>query len=260
MAPVPATIIVVEDNDEMRAFLRRQLVRDYQVVAAGDGEEGWRKVQMMEPDVVLSEAQMPRVDGWTLCKRIKESNELSFTPVILFAEGARADQDTGNDPGEETRGPGAEGDDGEAKRPSSEADIVLEKPFVLEELRQHLERFVSSRDLPDFVETAGPFLTQVVETVERRLDDSGFGVGQLADVLSLSRRHLTRRVKDEAGRTPTDLIRERRLERAKGYFDAGMETVGDVACMVGYQSASHFSQVFREVEGCSPTTYIERNT
>ena len=282
MTVSPATVLVVEDNDEMRAFLRRQLADHYRVIEAADGDEGWRQVQEEQPDLLLSDAEMPGTDGWTLGRRVKESSQLPSIPVILLEgepvdppqadpasssiqaspdEAAEGSEPTASKPDEvdTDSSPKEEGDGASAPPSKPEVEAVLKKPFALDELQNHLERYLPTRELPHYVDKAGDFLKEVVQTVERRLHDPDFTAGALADAMSLSRRHLTRRLRATADTTPAALIRERRIERAKAHFESGDTKVVDVCTTVGFRSASHFSQSFREYEGCSPTTYIEQN-
>jgi len=283
MTLVPATVLVVEDNDEMRAFLRRQLVDHYRVIEAASGDEAWTRLREERPDLLLSDAEMPGTDGWTLGRRVKVSTDLPSIPVILLegdptepqeAEGETAqdrskteqwateENGTGGNSSERVAVAGGDAVQRERAAASSatpSADAVLKKPFALDELQSELERYLPTRELPRYADSAGEFLKDVIRTIERRLHDPDFTAGALANAISLSRRHLTRQLKEAVGTTPAALIRERRIERAKAHFEAGDTKVRDVCTTVGFRSASHFSQSFREYEGCSPTTYIERN-
>jgi transcriptional regulator GlxA family with amidase domain len=98
-----------------------------------------------------------------------------------------------------------------------------------------------------------------MQVVERQLHDPSFTVADLADAMDLSRRHLTRRLRGEADTTPAALIRARRIERAKCQLEKNPDTVREVGAAVGFQSASHFSQTFREEVGCPPTVYRDRH-
>lgn len=270
----------------MRAFLRRQLADHYRVIEAASGDEGWAQLQEEQPDLLLSDAQMAGTDGWTLGRRVKESEDLPSIPVILLegepiepqeaAESAAEDEtdseqlspeeaegeasDSTTVAGETEPDASREEESRESPAPPSkpEVEAVLKKPFVLEDLQNHLERYLPTRELPQYVDAAGDFLKDVVQMIERRLHDPDFTAGALAKEMSLSRRHLTRRLKAAAGTTPAALIRERRIERAKAHFEQGDTKVVDVCTSVGFRSASHFSQSFREYEGCPPTEYIEQ--
>lgn len=232
------TVLVVKDNEEMRAFLQRQLAEHYRVLVAADGEEGWMRVQEERPDLLISDAQMPGLDGEALCRRVKEG-DLPSIPVILLGE---------------------ESEEGPMSR-DTPADEVLPKPFAMDELRRHVDRYLPSRELPDLIgiDGAGAFLKKVVRTIERRLHTPDFTTDELAETVSLSRRHLTRRLKAVTGKTPATLIRERRIERAKAQLEQNPRTIAEVGAAVGFRSPSHFSQVFREHVGCSPSTYVDRH-
>lgn len=233
------TVLVVDDNKEMRAFLQKQLTERCRVLVAADGEEGWEQIQEEEPDLVVSDAQMPGLDGEALCRRLKEESDLRSIPVILL---------------------GVNSEEGKEEL-DVEADDVLPKPFAVDDLYERVDRYLPKRELPNlpWMEGAGTFLKKVVRTIESRLHAPDFTTDDLADTVALSRRHLTRRLKAVAGKTPARLIRERRIERAKKRLQQNPNTIAEVGAAVGFRSPSHFSQVFREHVGCSPSTYLERH-
>jgi len=240
MTPYTPTVLVVEDNKEVRSFLRAQLTDQYQVCEAENGLEGWRRAQEEQPDLLLSDVRMPELTGVALCRRLREDPNLKDTPVILLT-------DPSDDPDDE--------------RLHAAADDVLVKPFSMDELYQRVDRHLPTRELPEFttIDEAGTFLKDVVRVIELRVDDPDFTVAKLADEMNLSRRHLTRRVKAETGRTPATLIRARRIERAKEQLKSNPDTIAQVAQRVGFRSPSHFSQTFRQYVGCPPSTYLERH-
>jgi signal transduction histidine kinase/DNA-binding response OmpR family regulator len=248
-----ATVLVVEDNAEMRAHLREQLSDFWTVRTAADGEEGWAEVQEAPPDLVLSDVMMPTVDGTELCERIKGSEALRQTPVLLLT--ARA------------------GTDAEIEGLKTGADDYVTKPFDAEELRQRIANHLAAREhlreryrTEVRVEPTGtvvendeaPFVEEVIEAVETRLGDPGLTVSQIADAVALSRRQLTRRLKDTVGQTPAAFLRERRIERAKELLAKDPETIAEVAYAVGFRSPSAFSQTFRDETGRTPSEYVEQ--
>lgn len=223
------TVLVVEDNAEMRAFLRKQLVDQYRVVVAEDGMTGWKLAQNVQPDLIVSDNQA-RKGQHSLCERLKKSEGLSI-PLILMED--------------------VDGRD-------FKADAVLQKPFSVSALHEHVDQHLPTRSFPEMsISEGGEFLREALEEIEKRLQDPDFSVQRLADLMSISRRHLTRRMKKTAQKTPAALIRERRIERAKERLAADPETIAGVAKQVGFRSPSHFSQVFRDMEDCSPSTFIE---
>lgn len=231
MTVAPSTVLLVEDNDELRALLQKELSGPHRVEVAADGAEAWKQIQERPPDLLLCDAEIPGLNGQMLCRRVKEEAGLPSIPVLLLGEGE------------------AEGI----------ADDIVDKPFSAAELRDQVDRYLPSRDLPELPDSGGTFLKKVVETIERQLHDPSFTVAELADAMDLSRRHLTRRLRGEADTTPAALIRARRIERAKRHLEQNPDTVREVGETVGFQSASHFSQTFREAVGCPPSTYRDRH-
>lgn len=238
MTPAPPTVLLAQDNDEMRAFLRKQLADLYRVRVAADGEAAWDQLRTDPPDILLSDVFLSGVTGRALCRRLRDTPELPSIPVILLG----GERDT-------------------FAEDCVIAEEVLPKPFTLDELRERVDRYLPSRELPaiDGTREAGEFLKAVVRVIERRLHNPDFTVGDLAEAVGLSRRHLTRRLKAIVGTTPAALIRERRIRRAKVHLEEGSQKISDVGTTVGFRSASHFSQVFRDKVGCPPTAYLKEH-
>jgi YesN/AraC family two-component response regulator len=233
----PSTVLLVEDNAELRALLQKELADPHRVRVAANGAEAWTQIQSDPPDLVLCDAEMPGREGPMLCRRIRADADLSSIPILLLGE---------------------VGGDGESPVPRT-ADTVVHKPFSAAELRDQVDRYLPSRELPELPDTGGAFLKKVVQTIERQLHDPSFTVAELAEAMDLSRRHLTRRLRGEADTTPAALIRSRRIERAKCQLEKNPDTVWEVGAAVGFQSASHFSQTFRKEVGCPPSTYRDRH-
>lgn len=247
------TVLVVEDNAEMRTYLREQLSDRWRVLAAADGEEGWQVVQDEELDLVLSDVMMPGLTGYELCEKIKEDRALRDVPVLLLTARAETeDAIEGLDCG---------------------ADDYLAKPFDLDELRGRIANLLAARrrlrdryqqevrlEALDTVvdEEEVSLLEAVTEAVEAHLEDPGFTVEQLAQAVALSPRQFTRRLKSAIGKTPAAFVRERRIERAKEMLEREPETIAEVAYAVGFRSASAFSKTFREHVGVSPSEYVEQ--
>ena len=220
------------------------------MLEAADGEAGWTKVQEDAPDLVLSDVMMPKVGGFELCRRIKSDPELRAIPVILLT--ARA------------------GDEATLEGLECGADDYVAKPFDPEELRRRIENHLAARrharrrhEETMRLEGLGvaveedtvPFLEEAAQAIEEHLSDPDFTVDRLAEEVALSRRQLTRRLKETVGETPAAFIRARRLERAKTLLAGKAETIGEVAYAVGFRSPSHFTQVFQEEVGPTPSDY-----
>jgi signal transduction histidine kinase/DNA-binding response OmpR family regulator len=256
-APTPdedaPEILVVDDEAEMRDYLRALLGRTYRVATAANGADGLEQVRERRPALVVSDLVMPERDGAALCRAIREDPEVRHVPVILLT--VRRDQE------------------GRLMGLRAGADAYLAKPFDPAELETRVENLIEIRrlveqrvEVPDFLapttetvssETAD-FLERVHQVIDAHIDNSTFGVDWLADEMDLSPRHLRRRLNDVTRLSPSGLIRARRLQRAATLLREGADTVSAVAAAVGYRDASYFSRLFRESFGCSPTDYAEQ--
>jgi AraC-like DNA-binding protein len=199
---------------------------------------------------VLSDVMMPKLDGFELCRRIKDDEALRTTPVLLLT--ARA--------GEEATREGLR----------CGADDYVAKPFDAEELRQRIENHLAARrhlqaryreevDVGGVIvgEAHRSFIERLIGVIDQQLGNPDLTVGDLATEMALSRRQFTRRVKDATGEPPGTFLRRRRIEQAQAMLEREPETIAEVAYAVGFQSPSAFSQSFREHVGSSPSTYVE---
>ena len=248
------TVLVVDDNAEVRTYVRQHLVPRYRVLEAVNGEQGLATARRCLPDLVLSDVMMPVMDGYTLCRKLKSDPETDFLPVILLTARAEAeDKLTGL---------------------TEQADDYLTKPFDVRELlarianiivmrRRLRERFAGApltiHPAPVDVPPADrKFVEQVRAAIEAHLGDEEFTVERLASEVAQSRGNLHRRLRELIGASPSDLIRRMRLERAAAMLDAGAGSVGEVAYGVGFKSVAHFSNAFHEMHGVRPSAWRER--
>lgn len=248
--PTGACVLIVEDNPDVRSYVRGLLTPRYRVVEARDGDEGFVAAQAHRPDLVIADVMMPRRSGFDLCQDLKSDEELNHIPVVLLT--AKADQ--------ESRREGFE----------TGADAYLSKPFDAEELLLRVENLIELRrqlrtrysDIvvvrPTEVEVSSreaAFLERVREVVEEHLDDPGFGVERLAGEVNLSPRQLQRRLRDTTDLSAAAFMRKMRLERAAQLLEQDAGMVSQIAYQIGYQNADAFSRVFREVYGVPPSEY-----
>ncbi|MEO0559934.1 MAG: response regulator, partial [Bacteroidota bacterium] len=243
-------VLLVEDNADLRAFVRGHLAERYRVVEAADGRAGLEAAREHGPDLVLSDVMMPEMDGITLTRAIKADDRLGDTPVVLLT--ARADEDSILD------GLGAGADDYLSK-PFSPAELLARVDNFVTARREMRERYSdelvigASQITVSSAEAA--FLEQVRDVVEDGLDIASFGVEALAEAVGLSRRQLGRRMRDALDTSPSAFIRERRLTRAAQLLSQEAGTVSEVAYAVGYRDPEHFSKQFRKRFGTAPSTY-----
>jgi signal transduction histidine kinase/DNA-binding response OmpR family regulator/ligand-binding sensor domain-containing protein len=250
------TILLVEDNAGVRAYVRRHLAKDYRLLEAADGRDGLAQAREALPDLILSDVMMPAMDGIELCRALKADPATDFIPVILLT--ARAEM-------EDRIGGLEEG-----------ADDYLTKPFEVAELQARIANLIRSRQRlrerfsdppltvqPTPVEVASTdqaFLDAVRTVIEANLANEDFSVDQLAEAVGFSRVHLYRRLQELIGEAPSALIRSMRVGRAAQLLAQQAGTVSEVAYGVGFKSVSHFSRVFRKHHGHPPSQHPVEST
>ena len=254
------TVLVVDDNSEMRAYVRRHLEPEYRVIEAADGSEGLERARQLTPDLVVSDVMMPGLDGNALFRSLRDDPELELVPVVLLT--AKASH--------ESRIQGLR--DG--------VDDYLVKPFDARELRARVDNLIASRRrLLERVAPQSPprpprslrvsevrvtpadesFLARVQALVEERLGDPELSVGALADALGCDRSYLLRKLRSLTGEAPSALIRSLRLQRAEQLLRDGAGPVSEIAYSVGFKSVAHFSNAFHERYGERPSAFAARH-
>ncbi|HEX6889142.1 MAG TPA: ATP-binding protein, partial [Chryseolinea sp.] len=261
LLPQPTTneeipkLLIVEDNEDLRTYLRLSLKDKYSLVEASNGQQGVELAIQEIPDLILSDLMMPKMDGLELCRQIKSNEKTSHVPVILLT--AKTDQ--------ETRIDGL----------VTGADDYLAKPFSLPELiarinnlietRKKLRKHFSSAIIlkPSDIRVISlddRFIKKVMERIEVHLSDSSFSVEVLADEVAMSTIQVYRKLKAITGQTPNDLIRNVRLERAASLLDQHAGNVADVAYMVGFNNLSYFAKCFKDKFHQKPSEYLKKKT
>jgi len=249
------TVLLVEDNADVRAYVRKHLARTYRVIEASNGVEGVAQVREVLPDLVLSDVMMPEMDGVDLCRTLKSDPATDFIPIVLLT--ARAEVDDRLD----ALGVGA--------------DDYLTKPFNVTELRARIDNLIQSRQYlrerfsgpplsveAHTVEVSSmdrQLIERVQSVVEERIGDEDFSVDDLAEAVGISRAHLYRRLQELLDESPSSLIRSLRLERAAQLLEQRAGTVGEIAYGVGFKSLSHFSRSFRTHFGHVPSEHAARS-
>ncbi len=246
------TLLMVEDNADLRNYVRTELADEYQVLVAANGRTGLDLARREIPDLVLSDVMMPEMDGIELCRVLKADDLTNHVPVILLTARAEAD----------SRREGLE----------SGADDYVAKPFAVSELRIRIRNLIEQRRLLaeryDKLEVARPgraanpvpsaddrFLTRAREIIAANLEDPEFRVEALCKEIGMSRTQLHRKLKAVAGRSAGDFVRVERLNKAAELLGEGEANVTEVAYSVGYRSLSQFAKAFREQFGMAPSDF-----
>ncbi len=264
------TVLVVEDDPEVRSYLSQHLHTRFRVLEAADGTAGLAAVRAHTPDLVVSDVMMPGMDGHALCRAIKDDPETSFVPVVLLT--ARASV--------EHRIAGLEeGADDYLAKPFHARELLARVQNLLTLRRRLRERLLAApapapaagaeaaaedaRPLvrPALVQaesTDAQFLDRLRTIVEARMGEEDFGVQALADAMAMDRSHLYRRLMETSGEGIEAMLRRFRLERAAQLLDAKAGNVGEIAYAVGFKSVSHFCKTFRDRFGATPGGYAAR--
>lgn len=247
------TVLIVDDHPGTRAYLRYAFRKYHRVLEAADGQAGLDLVREHQPDLVISDIMMPRMDGNELCRRIKSDDHLKHIPVFLVTANSMPS----------IRARGLE----------SGADDYLVKPVNIEEavmrvnneinsrrdLRRHYSRQVIIKPSEISVTSEDDALIKrATEVVEKNMENSEFSVQELASEIGFSSRQLQRRLKEIADQSPVEFIRKLRLQRAAQLLEARYGNVSEVAYQVGFTSLSYFAKCFKEEFGESPSVYKDR--
>ncbi|UCH97534.1 MAG: response regulator, partial [Candidatus Aminicenantes bacterium] len=243
-------ILVVEDSADMRDYIRGALEPLYQVVEAADGQEGMQKAQEIIPDLIISDIMMPGVDGYELCRTLKEDIKTSHVPIILLT--AKASKES------IVRGLETGADDYITKPFSTQ--ILLARIKNLIDLRRQLQMNINREMTLQPVKTSvskidQEFLHELHEVINKNLSDEEFNVEQLAKKLYMDRSTIYRKIFALTGETPTDFIRSCRLKRGAELLKSNFGTVLEVALEVGFSSANYFTKCFKKKFHQLPSTY-----
>ncbi len=245
-------LLIVEDNDELRSYIRSYLTRDYMILEAINGKMGLEKAIEKIPDLIISDVMMPEMDGIELCQRLKTDERTSHIPVILLtAKAAMEDRLEGLETG---------------------ADDFLTKPFNPKELLVRMrnliiqrsklrEQFIRELDITDQMVSKDilpidrQFLQKAKRTVEENMSDFNFSIKNFADKMDLSRIQLHRKLKALLNQSSGDFLRTIRLNHAAGLLKSNSGNISQIAYEVGFNNLSYFSKCFREQFGVNPSEY-----
>lgn len=248
---VEKTVLVVEDNDDFRHFLCRELSHIYnKVLTAKDGMEGVLMAEKENPDIIVSDVMMPRMNGTDMCRHIKENIETSHIPIILLTAWST--------------------DEGRAEGYKVGADAYISKPFDMEVLLARISNLLEkqekrqkdfshsiSLDPKNVTETSADesFLNEIISCIEKNIDNSEYTIDSLAADIVMSRMSLYRKMKSLTGQTPADFIRTVRLKTAAKLLKEGNCNVSEACYRTGFASPQNFSKHFKEMFGVLPSQY-----
>ena len=250
----PYTILITEDDDEVRCFLERELSLHFKIRTAANGKDALRVLEEEEISLVVSDVMMPEMNGFELCRMIKSQLPFSHIPVILLTaltdERQRIFGITG-------------GADDYIQKPFHTDYVKIKIIHLLQERQKLRERLLEKlRDNklllsePEKVESIDDaFLRKFAEQIEAVYADPEYNVEKLSETLGLSRGHLHRKIKELTGTAPVEFLRTYRLNKATQLLRQNAYTVSEVAYRTGFSSPAYFSKCFKAVYGVTPTEY-----
>ena len=247
-------VLIIDDNNGMRAYLRSILQDHYNVSEAVDGQQGLERARREVPKLVVCDVMMPVMDGLEFTRRLKADTATSHIPVILLTARSLSEQR------EEGYGTGA--------------DSYLTKPFTGSLLLARIDNLIHSRTLLRSLFSGNSkeeekeeemlgvqdqtFVTKLREVIRDNMGDSDFSVERIGEEIGLSRVQLYRKVKALTGQTPVELLRKARLERSRRLIEKTEKSVSEIAYEVGFTSPSYFNKCFKDEFGISPGAMREK--
>jgi signal transduction histidine kinase/ligand-binding sensor domain-containing protein/CheY-like chemotaxis protein/AraC-like DNA-binding protein len=245
-------LLIVEDNYEMRDYIKDCLIGNYLIEEAINGEQGIRKAEAIIPDLIISDVMMPKMDGNELTNILKNNEKTSHIPIILLT--AKSGQDS------------------KIEGLKSGADDYLTKPFDLKELQIRIENLITIRkklqerigksdliikpEVKNLRSIDEKFINKVIKVIEEHISDEAFNIEEFADQIGMSRVQLHRKLKALAGKSASLYIRSVRLAKAKKMIEEEKGNVSEIAYSVGFSSPEYFSRCFKDTYGYPPSEHI----
>ena len=247
-------LLIVDDHEDIRAFIKSAFKDNYQVVEANDGEVGIEKAIELVPDIIISDVMMPKLNGFQLSETLKQDERTSHIPIILLtAKAEDADRFIGLETG---------------------ADDYITKPFKIKELETRVKNLINSRlqlrkrysqelilkptdiTLSSF---DAQFLERVNNVIDKNITESSFSTEDFSKAVGMSRMQLHRKLKALTGFSATEFVRTQRLKLAADLLKKSDANVSEIGYSVGFNDHSYFTKCFKEMYGCSPTEFISKH-
>ncbi|KAB4854897.1 response regulator [Bacteroides thetaiotaomicron] len=248
------TILIVEDNNEIRRYLSNGLADLFNPLEAGNGEEALEKLKDNEVDVIVTDVMMPVMDGIKLCKNVKQNIRTCHIPVIILsAKTDIKDQMEGLQMGADDYIP----------KPFSLAILTTKIQNMMRTRRRMLDKYAKSLEVePEkitFNAMDEALLKRAMAIVEKNMDNIEFSTDEFAREMNMSRSNLHLKLKAITGESTIDFIRKIRFNEAAKLLKDGRYTVAEVSTMVGFNTPSYFATSFKKYFGCLPTEYIKKS-
>jgi len=244
-------VLLVEDNEDFRFYLKDNLRSSFKVLEASNGREGWQKALALHPQLIVSDISMPEMDGIELCKKLKSDKRTKHIPIILLtALTAEEEQIKGLETG---------------------ANDYMTKPFNFEILHSKIKNLLIlhqtfkktytrqiSVQVPEMeiVSEDEKFLNTILLYIEENIQNQKLSVEDLSKYVGMSRVSLYKKCLSVTGKTPVDFIRSVKLEKAVTLMEKSNKTIAEICYMVGFGTPNHFARTFKERYNMLPSEYI----
>lgn len=264
-----AKVLLVDDSDDFREFMR-DVLTDYQVIEAVNGQDAWQKIIEVRPDVILSDVMMPVMDGIELCRMVKSNEETASIPFVMLTARLATDH--------QVEGLESGADDyitkpfnidmlnlrirnllGWARR-SARRSFLDKNKEEMKDSSQPKERAIPKGELGDFEMTANDrkFLADVDKYIKDMMGDPDTSVESMSAHLCMSRVQLYKRMVSLTGTTPSEYLRAKRIKRAEELIHSDELNISEIAYTVGFNNPRYFSKYFQEAYGLTPSQYKKK--
>jgi signal transduction histidine kinase/DNA-binding response OmpR family regulator len=244
-------VLLVEDNVEMRGYIRETLIHSFKIREANNGASGIKSALKNSPDLVITDLMMPVMDGLEFCKKLKTNIVTSHIPVIMLTAKA----------GLENKLEGLEtGADDYLTKPFNTQELLVRSRNLIEQRRKLRSRYLNSASQMNPAEIAvtsidQKFLEKMLSLLEEHYKEPDYGVPQLQGALAMSRAQFHRKVRALTNETPGAILRHFRLKRAAQLLAQKADSVTQIAYCVGFNNLSYFTKCFKEFYGVTPSDY-----
>ncbi|WP_426671039.1 two-component regulator propeller domain-containing protein [Mucilaginibacter sp. McL0603] len=247
------TVLLVEDNDDFRFYIKDNLRESFNIIEAENGKKGWQKALAMHPNLVVSDISMPEMNGIDLCKKLKADSRTTHIPVILLTA--------------------LIGEEQQLKGLETGATDYMTKPFNFEILLSKIKNILSQQEhmrktyqkqvevKPTEMHVESPdelFIKKVLLLIDNNISNPNFSVEELSDDMFVSRYTLYKKILSMTGKTPNELVRSMRLKRAAQLLETGHLTISQIGHKVGFKSQKYFVKAFKAEFDTIPSRYAEK--
>ena len=252
---LPKLVLAIKDQD-FRKYVTEKLQRHFQIQSFEDGQATWNEIEREIPDLVIADTQLPVIDGFTLCRKLKDTLESIHVPVILLTSHSS----------KEVRLQMLEaGSDAYFERPFDLDEFVSKSRGLVKQYQSMLKKLTNKPTAKRLNKKSisleeDKFLSDLQESIRTHLHDPDFKVDALAEKMGISRVHLYRKIKELTGMSVSGYLREYQMKQAEELLLTGEKSISEVGFSLGFSSPSHFSRAFKAYSGLSPRAYLKQHT